>query len=247
MDTATRPSAVPAFNADDVNNVADYRSLSVLAIISLLIGLASPLCLLAPVFLLLPLFGVAISLLALRGIAVSGGRLAGRWAATVGLALCVASAASAVSRNTVVRYVRTSRAQEFGHSWLTKLVAKETEQAFKMTVDGTRPPPALEPGMPAPTSTPYELFMNNPFVQAALAAGETATVESLETQEYAAQTQKDFYVRQKFRITPQSDSGKAGATNAIEATLTLQRSHFRGENNSRWLVAAFQLAGETAQ
>jgi hypothetical protein len=244
LDTATRPSAAPAFNADDVNNVAEYRSLSVLAIISLLIGLASPLCLLTPVFLMLPLFGAAISLLALRRIAVSEGRLAGRWAATIGLALCVASGASAVSRDAVVRYVRTSRAEEFGRGWLAKLVAKETEQAFKMTVDGTRPQAPPEPGMPAPESTPYEQFMDNPFVKAVLAAGKNATVESWETQEYAAQSQKDYYVRQRFRVTPQGDSGKAGATNAIEAILTLQRSRFRGESNSRWLVAAFQLADE---
>jgi hypothetical protein len=247
LDTATRPSAAPAFNADDVNNVADYRSLSVLAIISLLIGLASPLCLLTPVFLMLPLFGVVISLLALRRIAVSEGRLAGRWAATVGLALCVASGASAVSRSTVIRYVRTNRAEQFGRSWIAKLTAKESEQAFKMTVDGTRPPSQAEPGMPAPISTPYEQFLSNQFVKAVLVAGENATVERLETLDYIAQTQKDYYVRQRFRITPQSNSGEAGATNAIEADLTFQRSHFRGDRNSRWLVAAYQLADEQAK
>jgi hypothetical protein len=143
--------------------------------------------------------------------------------------------------------MRTSRAEEFGRSWLTKLVAKETEQAFKLTVDGTRPPAPPEPGMPAPTSTPYEQFLNKPFVQAVLAAGENATIESVETQEYAAQSQKDFYVRQKFKVTPQNGTDDVGATNAIEAILTLQRSHFRGQRDSRWLVAAFQLADETAK
>lgn len=247
MDTATRPSAAPAFNADDVNNVADYRSLSVLAIISLLIGLASPLCLFSPVFLMIPLFGAVISLLALRRIAVSEGRLAGRWAATVGLALCVASGASAVSRSTVVRYVRTNRAEEFGRSWIAKLLAKEPDQAFKMTIDSTRPSSQADPGMPAPTATPHEQFLSNPFVKAVLVAGENATVERLETLNYAAQTQKDYFVRQRFRITPQGNTGEAGATNAIDADLTFQRSHFRGDRNPRWMVAVYQLAGEQSK
>jgi len=244
VDIATRPSAAPAFNTDDVDQVADYRSLSVLAIISLLIGLASPLCLLTPVFMLLPLFGAALALVALRRIAVSEGRLAGRWAATAGLALCIACGASAVSRNTVARYMRTSRAEEFGRSWLTKLVSNESEQAFKLTLEGMRPPPPPEPGMPTPASTPYEEFTANPLVQAITAAGKDAKIECLGTQEYTAQSQNDYSVRQKFRVTPQGDSRKTGSAAAIEANLTLQRSHFRGDRNSHWMVAAFQLAGE---
>jgi len=247
VDTATQPSAVPAFNSDDVNHVAEYRSLSVMAIISLLIGLASPLCLISPVFMLLPLFGTVLSLLALRRIAVSEGRLAGRWAATAGLALCIACGASAISRDAVVRTMRSGRAEEFGRSWLSKLVSKETEQAFKLTIDGARPSAPPESGMPSPTTTPYEEFTKNAFVQAILAAGEKAKIECLETLEYTAQSQYDYFVRQRFRITPQGDSGKTGSTDAIEANVTLQRSHFRGDRNSRWLVAAFELAGATTQ
>jgi len=247
VDSAFRPSATPAFNADDVNNVAEYRSLSVMAIISLLIGLASPLCMISPVFMMLPLLGTFLAVITLRQIASSEGRLAGRWAATIGLVLCIGSGTSAFSRNAVVRYVRSARAEEFGREWLTKIITKETEHAFKETIDGTRPPAPLEPGMLAPTSTPYEQFMKNPMVQSVVAAGADAAIELRETQDYVAQSKNDYYVRQRFGITPQSRSTEGDASTPIEVILTLQRSHYRGDRQLRWLVAAFQLAGEASK
>src|SRR5688572_8269686 len=95
VETASEFSAtqVPAIHAEDLDQVANYRSMSGLAIVSLLLGLLAPVCFAAPVFLAIPLFGTALSLFALRRIAASEGALAGKWAATAGLALCVVSAA----------------------------------------------------------------------------------------------------------------------------------------------------------
>lgn len=243
VDTAIR-SSEQAFNADDVNHVAEYRSLSVLAIIGLLFGLASPLSILAPVFLMIPLLGAILSLLALRQIVTSEGRLAGRWAAMAGLVLCVACGASAVSRSAVMRSMRIGRAQEFSHAWFEKLVANKPQQAFRMTVIGTRPPPAAEPGAPPPTSTPYEQFTNDPLIKQLVAAGEDAKIEYLGTQEYVAQSDTDYFVRQQYRVTPQKSSDGA---KPIDAYLNLARSKYRGDNNMRWLVADFKLAAGAAE
>ncbi len=241
MDATARPTdSAPAFHAEDVDQVADYRSVSVLAILSLLIGLASPLVLLSRLFLVLPLLGAAFSLIALRRVATSSELLAGRWAATAGLALCVACGIAALSRDGVTRYLRTTQAAEFGRKWLTTLAANETEQAFRMTVEGTRPPAQPEPGTPPSATSPYDEFMKDPLVQQISTAGATAKVARLETQEYSELSRRDVLVRQRFRITPQGEADKSGSTDAIEADLTLQRSRFPGRREPLWLIAKFE-------
>jgi hypothetical protein len=67
-----------------------YRTLSVMSLISLCLGLAAPLCLVAPLLYAIPIAGTAVALVALRQIATSDGALIGRKAALVALALCVA-------------------------------------------------------------------------------------------------------------------------------------------------------------
>src|SRR6476620_3954579 len=110
--TTTTPS--PVFHGDDPEQTTEYRTLSVLAIISLVMGLAAPLAVAAPFLLAIPLFGIAVSLVALRRIAVSGGVLAGRWAATLGLVLCVASAVLPISHDMIQRAIRVHQAETFG-------------------------------------------------------------------------------------------------------------------------------------
>ncbi|MCI0333417.1 MAG: hypothetical protein L0228_09360 [Planctomycetes bacterium] len=247
MDAAARPTdSAPAFHAEDVDQVADYRSVSVLALLSLLIGLTSPLILVSRLFLILPLLGAALSLIALRRIATSSELLAGRWAATAGLALCVACGIAAFSRDGVTRYMRTTQAEEFGREWLLMLASNETEQAFRMTVEGARPAAPREPGMPPAATTPYDQFMNDPLVQEISTAGANANVAFLETQEYSVPSRRDFIVRQRFQITPYGDAGNSDSSTVIEAVVTLQRSRFPGQRQPRWLVVKFEAPSATA-
>jgi hypothetical protein len=211
----------------------------VLALFGLLIGLASLLILVSKVFLLLPLVGAAISLLALRRISFSEGRLAGRWAAIIGLALCVASGATAITRDAVVRSMRTSQAEQFAHDWLTLVASNDTDQAFKTTYEGARPLTPPDPGMPPPEKTPYETFLSDPLIQKIVAAGKDAKIQLVNTLEFVPQTRQNVVVRQQFAITPAGDAAKVGSTDPIAAFLTLQRSHFRGVSDSRWLVIRF--------
>jgi hypothetical protein len=239
---ATRPafSDAPAFHSDDVEHVANYRALSVLALLGLLLGIASPFSFLAKGFLLLPLCGFAVSLLALRRIALSDGRLAGRWAAITGLALCVTCGAAAITREAVYRHLRTSHAQKFATQWLALVAAHETDQAFKATYLGARPPAPPEPGMPVSPKTPYETFLSDPLIQQIMAAGKDAKIHYVNTLEFTPQTRQDVFVRQQFSIVPADGSAKTGSTDPIEAYLTLQRSRFRGDPYSRWLVTRFE-------
>jgi hypothetical protein len=230
----------PAFHSDDVENVANYQSLSVLALFSLLIGLAAPLCLLSKAFLLLPLVGLSVSLLALRQIALSEGRLAGRGAATIGLMLCIASIATAVARDAVTRSMRTAQATEFARTWLHQVASDQTQQAFKSTYKGARPLTPTEPGSPAPEESPYDTFLGDALIQKIRATGKDARIELDKTLEFARASRREFTVRQRFLISPMRESVQSGAGDPLEVYLTLHRSRFRGDTHSRWLVMRYE-------
>jgi hypothetical protein len=238
VETVTSTSPPPAFHSDDVENVANYRSLSVLALISLMLGLLSTLSLVFPLFLGVVLLGLIFSLLALRQISLSEGRLAGRWAAVLGLILCVTCGVATMSRSAAIRHLRTSQAEEFGRNWLSVLAANKTTQAFRGTVEGNQPPPMAEPGMPPRTTTPYEDFSNNGLIKKIAAAGEGAKIDYAGTYEYLAQSRRDYYLRQRYVITPQPDTN--AGSEPIRVNLAVQRSRLRGDPRPRWLISRFE-------
>jgi hypothetical protein len=238
VDSAVETSAGSAFHSDDVEYVASYKSLSVLAIFCLLIGLLSPLCLVWSGFLALPLVGIVLSLLAIWRIAASEGRLAGRGAAIVGLALSVAFGTMAFSHQSLTRHWRSNQAEEFGREWLALLTANDTNAAFKATYEGNRTLPPPEPGTPAPTATPYEEFLSSTLIKQLVAAGKGAKIEFVGTIDFVAQTQTSYLVQQRFNVTPQGGN----ADSAIATDLTMHRSQFRGDANPRWLVTRFEMA-----
>src|SRR3954470_14191493 len=112
-----------AFHADDLEQASGYRTLSVPAIIGLVLGLASPLCFGAPLLFVIPIAGVALSLFALVRIGASDGALAGWWPAAAGLALSTAMWVAPSARGYVLKRVRTEQATEFATSWLHLVTA----------------------------------------------------------------------------------------------------------------------------
>ncbi len=71
--TAMSPPAAVVGAEDE----APYRTMSVLSIVGLVLGVAAPLAMFAPLLFAIPIAGAAVSLLALRRIALSEGRLSG--------------------------------------------------------------------------------------------------------------------------------------------------------------------------
>jgi hypothetical protein len=235
-----------AFHADDTEQVAHYRTVSALAVVSLAFGAASLLCIAWPLFLAVPLFGAAVSIVALRRIELSDGALAGRWAATAGLALCVASGTAVLSRDLVTRYVRVRQAEGLAREWIELLVAGQAEKAFQLTVAANRRETAIpEPGMPDRTETPKELFISDPIVARLVAAGTDAAVQFAGTLRYEAQPHRQFMVEQEFLVTPATASDKPDRS-PIEFAVTLQRSRVIGERHPRWLVRSHEAPPTTA-
>lgn len=234
MATGT-PSRVssPAFHTDDLEETTEYRSLSVLALLGLLFGLASPLCFGAPLLMAIPIVGAAISILALQRIAASNGALAGRWAAIIGLFLCVAIGIAPFTRQFVIRTYREQQAKHFAADWLKLIAAGKTEEAFRLTIDSTRGPAQPPPGEKAPPANPYDTFIGLPLVKAMQAAGPDAEIRFGDTVAYDPRSFQQVFVRQKFEILPLA--GKSDAK-PIDVFVVTQRARLPSEARSRWLM-----------
>lgn len=235
--------------SDDATHLAGYQTLSPLAIASLLLGLVSPVCMIGPMLLVVPLAGAAAAIGALRQIAASDGALSGRRAAVFGLVLSVAVGFIAVSHALVTRHLRIAQASELGRQWIALVLEGHTKQAFGRMTGGTvsaTPPPDAELG---PGGDPFKNFLTFPAVQALLAAGREAEVRDEGTAHYAAQWGGEFVVRQRYFIMPPASTASAsGPTSAPFAIrVTLRRSVMFGDSQATWLVANAEIGDESAE
>ena len=231
--TSSRASS-PAFHTDEPGETIEYRTLSVLAIVSLIFGLASPLCFGAPLLMVIPVFGAAISILALVRIAASEGTLAGKWMAIVGLVLCVGIGVAPFTRGLAIRSLRTHQAKDFAEGWIRLIVAGKTEDAFRLTIDSTRGPAPQAPGEPAkPQTNPYDTFVGLPLVKSMTAYGADADIEYAGTVSYDPVTFHRVLVRQKYLV---SSPGLESSLKPLEVYLTMQRAKLATEGRSRWLM-----------
>jgi hypothetical protein len=232
-------AAEPAFHSDDPPEISEYRTMSALAIVSLLFGLAAPLCFWAPLLMAIPLVGAALALIALRRIAVRDGALTGRGVALTALALCLFSAAASISHDRVTRHLFSNQAEELARQWIELLLNGKTQVAFGLTVDGTRPPAPPGPGEPAPKETPIQAFTNAPSVQALVAAGPDSTVRFERTLSYSPLSSGQVVIEQEYSVNPGA-SANSQPNNVIRVALNLQRSRLAGETNLHWLVLSFR-------
>jgi hypothetical protein len=236
--TAATHSAV-VIGMDDE---ADYRTISVLALVSLVLGLTAPLCLMAPLLFALPIAGVALALLAIRRIAVSDGALIGRAAAMIGLALSIASMTAAYTHTTLVQELLSWQSRAVALEWIALLQAGKTEQAFEQTVASKQgPPPPAPAGAPEATAQPQvppiDTFRQDPVVQFLLDHAQGASVRYVRDEAFDPGVRGDASIQQQFVIgAPKATAG--GGTTSIQ--LIMKRS--RGYNGARaqWLVSAYK-------
>ena len=110
-----------------------YRPYATSAVVAVALGLFSwlPLCgaLLWPV----PLVALAVALLALRRIRLSGGSLAGRGLALLGLALAVFFAVAVASHSVTIGIFLERDARPFSRHWLEQLLDREPHRAHQLT------------------------------------------------------------------------------------------------------------------
>jgi hypothetical protein len=230
-------SPAPAFHVDDPEQMTGYRSLSVPAVIGLLLGLASPLCFGAPLLYVIPIAGVALSVYALLRIGASDGALAGGWAAATGLALSTAMLVAPAAREYVLSRVRTAQATEFATNWLNLVVSGQAERAFKLTNDSLRGPAPADPASKAEKpANPLDTFRDTSVIKTVLGAGADAQVRMVEVEGYDPQSFDHVFVRERYEVTPPAAKG---AAEPIKVGLTLQHARLAREGRSRWMVYSF--------
>ncbi len=127
-----------------------YTSLSSLAVCALLLGLASPVALFAPLLAVVPTAGILCALFALVRINTSAGGLSGKKLAYWGLALSVLCVVAAPMRVQMRDSVYGRQADAAARQWLELVSKNQTETALNQLSGNARmgisgPPPAEGP------------------------------------------------------------------------------------------------------
>jgi hypothetical protein len=222
--------------ANEAETVNSYHAPSALAVASLIVGLASPIYLFGPLLVVLPLFGVAISILALRSIATSDGALIGRALAIAGLFLSVTSIAAVVSYSMITRQLRTAQAAAVGKEWISFVLAGDTASAFQLSY-GYPPPDPDQPQDFGPEGDPYQRFLEHPSVRPLVSLGVNVEVRDLGTFRYGALGEGRYYSRRKYVIIPERAKGETKSKpEEFAVYLHIYRTSVLGMRGMTWRV-----------
>jgi hypothetical protein len=234
--TAATPSAV-VIGADED---AAYRTMSSLSIVGLVLGLAAPLTMFAPLLMVIPIAGVAVALLAIRRIALSEGTLIGRTAALIGLALSIASISAAFTRTELTQVILSRQARATAREWFDHLQAGQADQALLLMSLSRQSPPSTEPGEapggePKAAPTPLESLRADPVAHFLLDHAAGAPVEFVRDTSLELFPSGEAQIQQEYSVGVPSETRDAPTT-SVE--LVLQRSRGSNAAPSEWLVSA---------
>ncbi len=138
--------------AYDADELVSYRSLSNLAILAMLIGLLSPLALVVPLFIVIPLAGAAVALLAYSNIRAHAESLSGLTLAKIALFLSVFCLVAAPVKSLVRTQLYQRQADQAARQWLNTLAEGDLSEALGQLTPsaiGGLTKPDITPGNPA--------------------------------------------------------------------------------------------------
>jgi hypothetical protein len=116
----------------ELDDAAEYRPVSRLAVAAVAAGVASALAVISPVFLAVPLVGLAVAAAAFRDLGSTGATKAGRLAALAGLALSVGFGAQGLAEFGVSRWLAGRRAEAAARYWLEAICEGRSNDARSM-------------------------------------------------------------------------------------------------------------------
>jgi hypothetical protein len=204
---------------DQDAEIAQYRSLSALAVTGLVLGLLSAFWMIDPLlwFLPVPPAGIVFSLLALRQIRLNAPELVGRKAALLGLILAVLFGTAAPSNWLCYRWAVCREARQFAGQWFDFLAQGQPQKAYQLTLHPRYRPPlddeALQdtyrPGSAAEKE--LENYRSQPLVLALTALGGRAQVRFYQTGGMGHSGERDLVI-QVYAVTyrdPETDEKKS--------------------------------------
>lgn len=122
------------YDATDLDE-SSYRSLSGLAVVGLLLGLASPLIFIAPLLAAVPLVAIGVCAVALNRVGQNSEYLAGRGLALFGLVIAVGSFCAYHASGRLEKWLLSAQAQPHAKEWIELIRSSELEDAYQLTLD----------------------------------------------------------------------------------------------------------------
>jgi hypothetical protein len=172
--------------ADD--DTLQYRPVNLLAVLCLVLGVASALALAGPVLLFIPGASVLVGLLAWRSIARSEGGMAGRNVILWGLAFAAFFTATSVGRIYMQRWLVVRDARQISDTFISLLLANQPQKAHQLQyLEHLRQPTGTPLWLHYRTTTDdYDAlrrFVDAPLVHALLSLGNKAKVRYYATED----------------------------------------------------------------
>jgi hypothetical protein len=163
-----------------------YRSVSLMAVLALVLGLLSPLAFAHALLWTVPIVGAALAVAAIARIDRSSGELVGRKAAVAGLALALIAGMGAVTYTIARPLWLARRADQLAQRFLDLLAAGEAREAHQLWA---RPQFRFLPGgnleelyaEHPQAQKDYESFVERPNIKDLLALGREAQIEHEKT------------------------------------------------------------------
>lgn len=230
-------------DAEIDESAPEYRPISTLAVIGLLLALASVLAFVHPLLWLLPLAGAAASGWALVRLSAPDATQIGRKAALVALTLSLMLGAAAPVRWGLFRWQMQAEAQHLAWQWFEALREGNAYRAHQFTIyEAQRAAP--DDDLATRYSEPeqrrqIEDYVQDPAVQTLLSLGKYATVRYFENKALQA-TQEESNVVDIYAVSVR----EKGQTTSFFVQLVWSRNFDYGVNRWSWRLtsAEFQRA-----
>ncbi len=210
-----------------------YGAISPLAILALLLGIASVAALIGLGWLVVPLVAVIVAALALAKIAASEGALVGRAAAAVGLMLALLFASIAVTRTVARQSILTGHARQFADDWLEQVRSGQLESAHQLHLppaERQAPGTALRDYYQRSTTARNEMdtFFSQPLLRTVIQAPPAANIKF---NRVAAHFPGEDFDRVDLLYELKLPDGKT-------TPLVVIAERFKGDEGGRWRIGA---------
>jgi hypothetical protein len=223
---------------EQVDELPEYRSISVTAVVGLLLALFSPLALVRALLVVIPVAAAVLCLFALYRIRTSEGRLAGRAPALVGLGLACFFAAAAPAKVITWRRTLNARATPVALAWLELLQAHEPHKAHQlMKPDLVRRPLTDDLWTyyrnDAAARRELEEFVSTPEIKFLLTMGDRTQIRFYEPIGIDYPTSTSAVVMQTYTVS--YDDPAAGRTTFF-LSLMIERREAAGSSGEQWRI-----------
>lgn len=225
-----------AFSDPRETDIEQYRALSNLAVVGLVLGVLSPAAILTPALWFIPFAAIAVCILALQRIADEWPALVGRKAALAGLWLAVAFSVAAPLDWNLYRWMIRQEARQYSGVFFDFLRQNLPQKAHTLSINPINRRPFDEHLWDSYVNDwdryqDLKSFLEIPAVRALLALGDKAQVRYYDT-ESLAYNSEDLFLKQVYAVTFPDKEGKK----TFFVRLTLKRSPSARSRESFWRV-----------